>query len=65
MNTTNLLINFKEHKTYLPKSKITIGNIEIYLEKRFNWFNRLMFKWLFGLDVTLLGDNNVEDTNKD
>lgn len=56
MNTTNLLINFKEHKTYHPKSKITIGNIEIYLEKRFNWVNRLMIKWLFGLEVEILGD---------
>lgn len=56
MNTTNLLINFKENKTYQPKSKITIGNIEIYLEKRFNWFNRLMFKLLFGLEIEILGD---------
>ena len=54
MTTTNLLINFKEHKTYRPKSKITIGNIEIYLEKKFNWFNRLMFKLLFGLNVEIL-----------
>lgn len=59
MNTTNLLINFKEYKTYQPKSKITIGNIEIYLEKRFNWVNRLMIKWLFGLEVEILGDKNV------
>jgi len=56
MNTNNLLIRFKENKTYQPKTKITIGNIEIYLEKKFNWFNKLMFKMLLGLEVEILGD---------
>ena len=60
MNTTNLLINFKENKTYRPKSKITIGNMEIYLEKKFNWFNKLMFKLLFGLEVEILGEKENE-----
>lgn len=34
-----------------PLSKIILGNFTIFLEKKFNWFNKLMFKLLFGLKV--------------
>lgn len=33
------------------KSVIKCGNVCLYLEKRFNWFNRLMFKFFFGLTL--------------
>lgn len=52
-DTTNLIIHFNQENTkgYHPKSKVIIGNMEIYLEKKFNWFNKLIIKWLLGLEV--------------
>ena len=37
-------------------SKIEMGNFSIYVEKRFNWFNKLIFKLLFGLKVEDVSD---------
>ncbi len=33
------------------KSEITVGNMTIYNEKKFNWFNRFMMKLILGWDV--------------
>lgn len=33
------------------KSTLEIGNIKIYNIKKFNWFNRLMFKLVFGIKI--------------
>lgn len=33
------------------KSKIVIGDYSIYITKKFNWFNRLMIKLIFGITV--------------
>ena len=33
------------------KSKIVIGDTCIYITKKFNWFNRLMIKLIFGITV--------------
>ena len=33
------------------KSKIVVGNVTIMLEKKFNWFNKLMFKLVFGIKI--------------
>lgn len=39
----------KKNEKY--KSKFIIGNIEINNIKKFNWFNRLMFKLFFGIKI--------------
>ena len=44
-----LMIDKKYFTEYNILSKLIVGNITIYLDKKFNWFNRLMFKLLFGL----------------
>lgn len=33
------------------KSELRIGNIYIRFTKKFNWFQRLMLKWVFGLNI--------------
>ena len=33
------------------KSILEIGNIKVYNIKKFNWFNRLMFKLVFGIKI--------------
>lgn len=33
------------------KSELKIGNIYIRFTKKFNWFQRLMLKWVFGLNI--------------
>lgn len=40
------------------KSMLTIGNITFYFEKKFNWFNRLMLRLVFGLKI-----ENVKDSD--
>lgn len=42
-----------------PKSELIFGgNIHIYFDKKFNWFNRLMLRLVFGLDI-----KNVKDSD--
>lgn len=41
-----------------PKSKIILGNLEIHITKKFNWFNRLMLRLVFGLDIKNVKENN-------
>lgn len=43
---------------YENRSMITIGNLTVYLSKRFNWFNRFMIKLVFGFEV-----ENIEKEN--
>ena len=33
------------------KSLLEIGNLKIYNTKSFNWFNRFMFKLVFGISI--------------
>lgn len=33
------------------KSELRIGNIYVRFTKKFNWFQRLMLKWVFGLNI--------------
>lgn len=33
------------------KSIMILGNVNIYNTKRFNWFNKLMFKLCFGIII--------------
>ncbi len=48
-----------EFKLEKPKcqSKIVLGNFTIFLEKKFNWFHRLMIKLVFGIKVEKVGDD--------
>ena len=32
-------------------SKIVIGQVTVFVDKRFNKFQKLMIKWCFGFDV--------------
>ena len=50
-----LIINKEYWDDYNAQSKLIVGNITIYLDKKFNWFNRLMFKLLFGLRLEKIG----------
>ena len=43
------------------KSKIVIGNFTFFLTKKFNLFNKLMMKLIFGLDIERVCDNNEKD----
>ena len=51
-----LTIDREYWDNYNAQSKLIVGNITIYLDKKFNWFNRLMFKLLFGLRLEKIGD---------
>ena len=33
------------------KSKLNFGGVDIFLTKKFNWFNRLMLRLVFGLKI--------------
>lgn len=44
-----------ETRTYKPieyKSKMNIGNIDVYHEKHFNKLQKLMWKILLGIEIT-------------
>ncbi len=41
----------KEKENFENKSYFSIGNITIYLPKKFNWFQKKMIKWCFGLEI--------------
>ena len=45
--TGDVVINLNENN----KSILEIGNLKIYNTKKFNWFNRLMFKIVFGINI--------------
>ena len=36
------------------KTEFIIGDVHYYTAKKFNWFNRLMMKWVFGWEVKKL-----------
>ncbi len=38
------------------KSKMIIGNLTIFQTKKFNWFNKLMFKIAFGIEIEDIGE---------
>ena len=40
-----------EIKNLKYNSKLVLGNFTIYFTKKFNWFNRIMLKLIFGLDI--------------
>lgn len=40
------------------KSELDLGDFHIYFQKKFNWFNRLMLRLVFGLDI-----KNVKDSD--
>lgn len=40
------------------KSLVKIGYIKIYLENKFNWVQKKMFKLLLGIEIEDIGDNN-------
>lgn len=51
MNQTQertIMINFAEGK---EKSLVKISYILIYLDKKFNWLQKKMFKLLLGIDI--------------
>ena len=61
MNNSNSisLISKEPINTFVPikyKSKIVFGNVEIMLEKKINWFHRIMLKLVFGIKIEILGD---------
>jgi hypothetical protein len=39
------------YKEPIYRSEIKVGNMIIYNEKKFNWFNRFMMKLVFGWEV--------------
>lgn len=40
------------------KSLVKLGYIKIYLENKFNWLQKKMFKLLLGIEIEDIGDNN-------
>ena len=63
-NSSSISIISKEPiNTFVPikyKSKIVYGNVEIMLEKKINWFHRIMLKLVFGIKIEILGDKENE-----
>lgn len=47
INTGEVVVKLNENS----KSILKIGNMKIYNTKKFNWFNRLMFKLVFGIKI--------------
>lgn len=48
--------NIEIMETPKYKSKLTLGGVDIMLTKKFNWFNRLMLRLIFGLKIEKLDD---------
>ena len=40
------------------KSLVKLGYIKIYLENKFNWLQKKMFKLLLGFEIEDIGDSN-------
>lgn len=43
------------------KSLVKLGYIKIYLENKFNWLQKKMFKFLLGIEIESVDDSNVKD----
>lgn len=43
------------------KSLVKLGYIKIYLENKFNWLQKKMFKLLLGIEIEDIGDSNVKN----
>ena len=56
INTGDVVVKLNNNN----KSIFEIGNIKIYNIKRFNWFNRLMFKLVFGIKIKKIKDSDKE-----
>lgn len=48
ITTGDVVINLNDNN----KSMLEIGNIKIYNTKKFNWFQRKMFKIFFGIKIS-------------
>lgn len=40
------------------KSLVKLGYVKIYLENKFNWLQKKMFKLLLGIEIEDIGDSN-------
>lgn len=40
------------------KSLVKLGYIKIYLENKFNWLQKKMFKLLLGIEIEDIGDSD-------
>lgn len=49
-----IVIDFTNGKV---KSLVKLGYIKIYLENKFNWLQRKMFKLLLGIEIEIIGDD--------
>lgn len=61
MNNTKerkITIDFTNDKR---KTLLKIGYIRIYLENKFNWLQKKMFKFLLGIEIESVDDSNVKD----
>lgn len=52
LTTGEVVIKLNENS----KSILEIGNIKVYNIKKFNWFNRIMFKLVFGIKIKNIKD---------
>ena len=46
-----LLEMARVYETPTYRSELILGNITVRFTKKFNWFNRLMLKLVFGLNI--------------
>jgi len=35
-----------------PRSIVKVGDVEVYVNRRFSWFHRIMINLMFGFEVT-------------
>ena len=57
MNKVEISSRIDETPTFVTKeikTEFIIGDVHYYTAKKFNWFNRLMMKLVFGWEVTIV-----------
>lgn len=63
---SNVLVNIDtKERLKMPhyKSTMEIGNIEINNIKHFNWFQRKMWNWCFGIKILNLKEKELNKHN--
>ena len=58
LETNEISINSETITIKSPeyKSKLNFGGVDIFFTKKFNWFNRLMLRLVFGLKIEKVDD---------
>lgn len=50
-----------EKPKFTFNSKVMLGDVTIFIQKKFNWFNRLMLKLVFGIIVKNIERDDIDE----